>query len=288
MPLIENLLCTVAGSGLTLASQQAIRFFRERRNPSFQLARRFREAFLAHGITRSEIPDLVPWDWSQDTVKDDSTLIKHLGRDQTDWVVETSGLRRQWLLNGETEKYDPIWGYKEPARMIVQLNELGMLNPYANVTAFVDEKHLRRGRLIRDANVLLVFSSPINQEVDDSPKKYVVCGDDWNWGHWPCRRDVKAIVRYMFRDHVASIPIVPVESGVLSNLREGKSFPQKLIPSHRGSLSRLEDYALTASESVIAKESEEANAVVQYFDEQLGNIGITRSKLIPSMVFAAT
>ena len=143
---------------------------------------------------------------------------------------------------------------------------MGALHCDSKVASFVDQaESLDDG----PPKVVLVFATPIVPESTDGAFRYVICGDTWDWSHWPARIDSKAIVRHIWQHHRISVPIVPVKRHVLDEIHRCHRFPGEFFPFAPAGYERLEDFSITREESPLARSPDEAELVARHLAECL-------------------
>jgi hypothetical protein len=95
-------------------------------------------------------------------------------------------------------------------------------------------------------------------------ERYHICGDGWDWSHYPCRIQLKAMVRMVDQLGHQPVPLFRVSSVALNAVRSGRLVPRSLVNRCLLSNPSLEDYACSRPEHAQAKETEELPVVYDY------------------------
>ena len=90
--------------------------------------------------------------------------------------------------------------------------------------------------------------------------------DEWDWSYPPCRIQLKAMSRVLNRRYREVVPLYRVSSKDFTAVAEGRCIPKRLMRNSPVTDPSLEDYAPTAEESRVAKETEELPFVLEYIE----------------------
>lgn len=237
-------------------------------SPSTQIVRRFVDLFEVHGISRSEIPRfLAPtFDLRISDVLDDQRLLELLDERLLNYVCSRFGILRGWLDTGGCGIYPRIMVYKN-LRGFVELLD-GLLKSESNIEGFCFKT--KENKLEKSASnhepICLFFRAELAILGDKTIYRYYFLDDTWPWGHSPARIELKAVCLLCLQRTVyircRNAPRKKIEA-VLS----GAEFPARLNENSSGAHWHLDDYALLRSESVVAKDEEEALEVRQHLRE---------------------
>lgn len=248
------------------------RFTKKEEPPSVALVpTRFFQVFREHGIEAAQIPRLIP-KLRLDDLKSDDALLAVLDHDLLAQTAKLFGVRIEWLEGVDDVIYEYHSCYKQPEIFFETLAVLRwdyLRFPVRAITSDIklDYKSGRR------QPIALVFLDEIAQIGDETIYRYRVESGEWDWGHSPCRLQLKAMARLAFKKLGIVIPIFKVERDVLEAICENRMIPAAYLNGCLCSDPSLEDFGLTSQESGVAKETEEMPSVMQFIqDYDLENI----------------
>lgn len=249
-------------SVVEIAWRETKDWLERRRSPARKPIYRLRQLVKNHGMTFPQLLHHVPaeWNWQLADIADDQALLRSLNCRTLIALAELFGIRLEWIEGVDDQIYQPVWGYQDVAGLARRLASIDMGDGQMEMAAFVSEKAWRR-RAIEDP--VLVFAIPASDR-DHGFRRFIVCGEQWNWQYWPSRRDVKAIARWFWCAHPRGIPIVPLDDRTRESIRSCYQFPGPLFPDGYGGYSFLDEYVVTASESRVARDDAEARIVAGY------------------------
>ena len=233
------------------------------------VCRRFLEVFRLHGVETSQIPRLLPQVKLAD-LQSHERLLAVLTPELLDQVAALFCVRLSWLEGVDDRIYDYLASCKEPKLILEHIN------------AVLTDERSRRGRPIRvlctkkkldhhskDVQDLApVIVEKIAELGEESIFRYHVYRDGFPWDHPPARIELKALARTIYKKLGITVPLYEIPEREMDELLEGRLIPGFLRSVCHHSTPSLEDYALTASESGVARETEELEDVLRYIDEQ--------------------
>lgn len=232
------------------------------------VAQRFLQAFQNHGVQASQIPRLLP-SIKLDNLKSEESLLAALTADILDQTASLFGIRIEWLEGVDDEIYDYLYCYKQPNLLLDHLEkvvggeDVGLSFP---LRVFATTKKLN---FKDDSEQLLapVIVEKIAELGDEDICRYHIYRDEFDWGYFPSRIELKAISRIVDTQLHTPVPLFVISEKEMRELLDGKLVPRQLF---RGALitnPSLEDFALSQQESGVAKEIEELPEVLRYIDE---------------------
>lgn len=230
--------------------------------PMQEVAKRFLQIFLDHGVAVSQIPRLIHA-ISFDSLKSPDTLIAALNPGVLDEVARLFGIRSAWLEGIDDRIYETDFCYKSPETLLDALEnyqaEFGSL-PLKALTSVdrLDYKSPKQQPLI------LVRPERIARIGEDSIERFLIYGDLWDWNYRPSRIQLKAMARLIYLRHHKPIPIIHVSHETLLEIGEGKRVPSAFVSNRILTDPSLEDFGLSPEESGVAKETEELPDVLTY------------------------
>jgi hypothetical protein len=247
--------------GISINLNALLRRFKETDDLTLRVARRFIALFRDHGIERTEIPQFIP-QLTLDKLKSDDALLGSLSNEVLSEAATLFGIRREWLDTADERLYPHRSCYKNPNKF------------------FKDHAHLQTQQDIFPVRVL--HSADLNNKIDRSQPlvivvverirdigereicRYQVYSDAWDWAYWPCRIQLKAMVRTLDHCTRTPVPLYRVQAKVLDEVRSGKRVPRAALAGCPITNPSLEDFALAPEESKVAKETEELSQVEEY------------------------
>jgi hypothetical protein len=230
---------------------------------------RFKLAFLAHGVEVAQIPRLITA-ISLDDLSTPERLLAVLSPEIIDQTAKLFGIRSQWLEGVDDQIYEYLCCNKEPKELLNHVTKL----PYPPgekrhfpLRVLTTAKHLSNRS---DSHQILtpILVEPIAELGDELIYRYHVYRDWFDWNHYPCRLELKAIARTLYVHLGTPVPLFLITAAEMDEVLEGRMIPKRLL---RGALitnPSLEDYALSSKESGIARETEELPDVLQYIQDR--------------------
>lgn len=232
------------------------------------MARRFLQAFQAHGVEASQIQRFVP-ELSLACLQSEQELLAALTHRTLARTADFFGIRLAWLEGVDDQIYEPLGCYKQPKALlddlsaIVRGRDVGLRFPLRVVTSQMN-LDCRDGGWQMLVPVLVEKIAELN---DVTVCRYRVYADGFTWDYWPARMELKSIARIVFRQLHTPVPLFHAPADQVEALVEGRLFPGPLVGGCPITNPSLEDFALSRTESFQAKEEEELPEVLRYIDE---------------------
>lgn len=234
------------------------------------VAKRIVEAFNQHGIEITQIPRIFPA-LTLDNLATPEKLLSAITPEIIDSVAQLFGIRSQWLEGVDDEIYEYLSTYKAPEELLKRLSELRY--PPGERLSFplrVLTTHKHLDRAADEYQVLApVLVEPIAELGEETIYRYHVYRDGFDWNHATSRIELKAIARIIFTKLHTPVPLFVVSRQDMENVLEGKTVPRDLFDGALITDPSLEDYAIPANGSCVAKETHEFSEVAAYI-ERLG------------------
>lgn len=237
-------------------------------NPVNIVAQRFLQVFHDHGVQTTQIPRLLPA-IKLDDLKSEDALLAMLTHDVLDQIARMFGIRVEWLEGVDDEIYEYLACYKSPE---IILEHLAQIVGGGNVGLRFPLRVLSTTKKLDcndDSQQLLapVIFEKITDLGEEEIYRYHIYRDEFDWGYFPTRIELKAIARIVDKKLHTPVPLFVITEKEMRGVLDGKRVPANLF---RGALltnPSLEDFALTKAESAVAKEVEEIPSVLQYIEE---------------------
>jgi len=230
------------------------------KKPTNLVISRFFQSFQDHGVEKTQIPNLLP-QVSLSAIASSSELLKVLTPDVLEQTAQMFGIRRQWLEGVGEQIYEGQYCYQAPERFFEHIARCNLHDfPFRILSS---HKQLDR-HSPEDQRLVLVVVENITRIGEQEINRYHLFAGGWRWNYEPTRIQLKALARVVHRHFPTPIPIFKIERKSLDALEAGQLIPHSLV---RGGLCPdpcLEDYALCASESRVAKEVDELPQVLEY------------------------
>jgi len=227
------------------------------------LAKRLLFLWDAHGLALSQVPRIHPSMCYTDTLNSEA-LLKVLTPELLDEVSKTFGVTTDWLEGTSKELYQTQWCYQAPENFFqfITENKGSLAKPFP-FRLLSTESALDRKQSSHELALVAVHKKEISS--DFVLQWYTVFGDSWIWSHPPSRLQLKAMARALWLTKMISTPIITSKRGTIEAVREGQMVPHEAMQSPMRR-EHLEDYALTRDDSLIAKETDEVDAVIALAD----------------------
>ncbi len=255
---------------IKLNLNEAWRRWRASRKPAIEsVAARFLELYETHGVAAAQIPRFEPA-LKLAALQSHETLLGALTPELLDRTARRFGVQRTWL-EGTTNLLYRTWHcYKHSESFFARLRTLPFKRGEFQIRALTSVKQLDY-RCGGTQPIALVFVEKIAAIEDVSEiwdiDRYHVCGDGWDWSHYPCRIQLKALVRILDQLGHQPVPLFRVSSAELEAVRIGRMIPRSLVNRCLLSEPSLEDYACSLREHAQAKETDELPAVIEYIEK---------------------
>lgn len=238
------------------------------------VAKRFIKAFEDHGIEPNQIPRLLP-NVPFSALLFESALLEFITPEVLDQVAQLFGIRAEWLEGVDDRIYEYQAYYKEPEILlkhlaaIVVVKKVQLTFPLRILTT---DKWLDRGKG-HCGYMIPVLVEKIIDIGEEPAYRYHVYQDGVDWSHLPARIELKAIARIVRKKLGVVIPLHVITDKEMNEVLEGRLIPHKLLNGCQITNPSLEDFVMTADESMVAKEVDELPDVLAYIQEhKLENI----------------
>lgn len=249
-----------------------VRRFRRKKSENEALvgvATRFLHLFRAHGIAKSQIPRFLPT-LNLGSLSTTESLLAALTPAVLDEAASLFGVQRGWLECTTETIFPSRCCYKRAAVMFEMLSRMKVDLGSFPVRALTSVKELSNRSSDRQPLALVLVEKIA--EPDDDKKiwdiaRYQVFADAWDWGHPPCRIQLKAMVRVIDQVIGERVPLFRVKPSDLDAVLEGRRVPREFVNRCLLTEPSLEDYACSLAEHAKAKETEELPAVLRYIEE---------------------
>ncbi len=263
------------------------------------VAKRFLQAFQAHGIELSQIQRFLP-NITLDCLQSEGKLLAALNHDVLFRTSELFGIRLAWLEGVDDQIYEHLGCYKRPQVILDDLNRLprdqdGEIEfPLRVITTQMNLDY--RGGCDQMLVPVVVEKTAELGEIDVC--RYRIYMDGFTWDYWPTRMELKAIARIVFKQLHMPVPLFRASAKEVEALVAGRMFPGAFVHGCQLTNPSLEDFALWRSESQQSKEEDELPEVLLYIEEhQLENFkfdisndseaGSLPAEDLPPLVFAS-
>jgi hypothetical protein len=253
---------------------------RSKPDPVSLVAHRFIQLFSEHGVPTAQIPRLVP-NLTLDKLISPEALLPHLTGELLEQVAHLFAVRRTWIEGVEDVIYDCSSCYKDPTQFfedLARINTDGVVYPiralFCTSTLSMQDN--------RTQSLALVLLDKIAGIGEETICRYHVCFDQWDWGYWKCRIQLKAMAPLVDKLFHKRIPPYQATPQVVETICSGACIPH-IHPSRRMSEEiSLEDFALGPDESARSKEPEELPTVLEYIENNdLENIARKLQACVP-------
>lgn len=235
--------------------------------PVTLVAERFLQAFREHGVATAQIPRLLP-EVKLDDLQSSARLLAVLTPTLLDRVAKLFGIRPQWLEGVDDRIYEYLGTYKNPRKLLDQLHGLWhrtdcQNEPDAPLRILSTSSHLDY-RSPAHPVLAPILVEPIAMLGDETIYRYHIYQDGYCWDHPPARIELKAIALTAYRGMHWPLPIHVIDQRDMTALLEGRRIPRSLLDACLLTDPSLEDFVLDKAQSVVAKETEELPAVLDY------------------------
>lgn len=237
-------------------------------NPVNIVAQRFLQVFHDHGVQTTQIPRLLSA-IKLDDLKSEDALLAILTHDVLDQIARMFGIRVEWMEGVDDEIYEYLACYKRPEIILEHLaqivggSDVGLLFPLRILST------TKKLDCNDDSQQLLVpvIVEKIAELGEEEIYRYHIYRDEFDWGYFPTRIELKSIARIVDKKLHTPVPLFVITEKEMRGVLDGRLIPANLF---RGALltnPSLEYFALTKEESGVAKEVEEIPAVLEYITE---------------------
>jgi hypothetical protein len=183
--------------GIELGSSEEILSPQERSVQS--VAERFLKLFKDHGVEPTQIQRLIP-EITLDKVRSPQALLPALNSAVLDQAAALFGIQRAWL-DGTTDRiYPALLCYQDSRAFFDEFASLRAPYAFFPLRAYCLRPKLN-GRSDRPQPLVLAFVEKIADWDDDYLLRYRLFTEEWDWGYWKCRVQLKALVRAAY-DHL--------------------------------------------------------------------------------------
>ena len=233
------------------------------------LAERFIFLFKAHGIELAQIPKFLKDIALSDLVSSEK-IVSVLNSKIIADTVKYFNIEQDWLEGKDEPIYPYFYVYKDLPQYIDFLIDLKSKHPFVNGFAIkqIDDKLKKNGP---HQSIVLIFQANIHdweQSNDEPIWKYYIIRDEYSWGYWKTRFQLKAMfyIAHAFDIHVAGCQMTEQEIG---NLVGGRAFPGPLLEGKSHVAWHPTEYIFTHEESAAVRDHEEVSAVRDFIGEEL-------------------
>lgn len=241
-----------------------------RERPKKELLERFRRIFAAQGLQPMQGMRVVPAlkRMKAADLLDDDRLLQCLDDEVLASLADTFGVQRCWLEMADDENvYESLYVDERPSKFLELLIDLRSRGAHA-------ELHVVKGTENRldslgGSEPLAVFLREEIARPDEGEAVWrdIPIMDRWDWGHLPCRIQLKALALMAWQFEVSVYSHVAPQQRIDAFL-DGKDLCGELIRDTGIHSWHLDDYIFTCRESVRAKDESEALAARRYLEEQ--------------------
>lgn len=210
---------------------------RERQQPLYQQASRFIKAFEAHGVSRQQVPRLMPDPirLPLQKVASPEELSKVVQLEHLDWASQTLALQRDWF-DGEGEQPHQIVRevYKSPAAQHRWLQARTSIRPgyYSALHLVTEAEFADPGQA--HGGFVIVYEEAFAELGDKSLSRYWYLSNGSSFRHTPCTIDVLSMLSIGESLGVSSVGHV-VPASVIARAESGTLglLPKSLLDSRR-------------------------------------------------------
>lgn len=249
--------------GIGLNINALWRRFRSKPDPVTIVARRFLQVYQDHGVAISQIPRLVS-QLSLEQIRNPESLLPALTPEILQQTADLFRIQWKWLDGTTKTIYDRRYCYKDPWAFFEDLKTLKIDEFDFPLVAFCSSGKLDSTNH-RDQPVVLVLREKCAQLDDQTIYRYHI-QDEFYWGYWKTRIQLKAMIRVWYRKFQIPVPIYRVEPKILEEIKTGRVVPHPFYRNRRLKGADLEDYSLLPSESRQSKDAEEMGMVFEYIE----------------------
>jgi hypothetical protein len=224
---------------------------------------RFLSVFNEHGIATSQIPRFIP-ELSLAKLGSSEALLSAITPELIDRTSRLFGVRREWMEGVDDVIYCRDFCYKRPRRFFAKLSALKPGYSEFPVRALYCTTNLD-WRNEQYQPLVIFFVEQFGELGEDKLFRFHIF-DEFDWSYAPSRIQLKAMARVLDRQFRITFPLYKVTERELEEVAEGRKTPQSLMRGSPITDPSLEDYALSMSESKVAKEVEELPRVLNYIE----------------------
>jgi hypothetical protein len=250
--------------GLKLNVRALLRHFakKAKTDPVSAVAHRFLCLFQEHGVPVTQIPRLLP-SLTLDKLKSVESLLPHLKGDILDQAASLFRVRREWIEGATPSIYDSFTCYKQPEKFFEELAATKTSDVSYPIRALFSTPTLDMNDG-REQPMAILFLEKAADLAGDQILRYRICCDQWDWGYWKCRIQLKAMTRLVDKELRQPIPLHRTDTKSLEQIREGNRIPS--VPLLRRPVNdvSLDDFACAPAEHAHAKECAELPSVLEY------------------------
>jgi hypothetical protein len=235
---------------------------RAKSEPVAAVAQRFLSLFQEHGVPATQIPRLVP-QLTLDRLRSTETLLPALTGAVLDHTANLFRVRRTWIEGASDTIYECPFCYQKPEWFFEEVAATSITGIVYPIRALFSGKGLDMTDA-REQPIALLLLEKVAELGDEEIVRYRIFCDEWDWGHWKCRVQLKAMARLVDKELSLRIPLYRTDKQTIEDIRSGKRVPPASVMRRSlGNLS-LEDFALGADESKCSKELAELPFVLDY------------------------
>jgi hypothetical protein len=235
---------------------------RAKSDPVAAVAQRFLSLFQEHGVPVTQIPRLVP-QLTLDRLRSTETLLPALTGDVLDYTANLFRVRCTWIEGASEALYDCPFCYKKPESFFEELAATRIKGIVYPIRALFSGKTLDMKDACEQPITLLLLEKAA-ELADEEVLRYRIFCDQWDWGYWKCRIQLKAMARLVDKELSLRIPLYRTDKRTIEEICSGRRVPPASVMRRPLQDLSLEDFALGADESKCSKESAELPLVLEY------------------------
>jgi hypothetical protein len=225
---------------------------------------RLLKLFRAHGVEPSQIPRVFPKLSLKDLINPDS-LINQLTPKLIDEVATLFNVRSEWLEGVDDRIYNFSSFYNEPKEFFDFFSQKYDGSYSAPLRLLTSAEHLDYQNNSKQP-VLLIFLEKIAELGEENIYRFHL-DTEWDWSHPQCRLQLKAITHIVFKRYRKTVPIFKTNIENFELVSNLETFPCSFVNGGLCTDPSLEDYVLSPSYSVVAKETEELPLIDEYIEK---------------------
>lgn len=232
------------------------------------VSQRFIDVFRLHGVAVSQIPRLLPQIKLSD-LQPPERVLDAVTPELLDQVATLFGVRTSWLEGIDDQIYEFLGSEKRPKVILEHINavladETSLQHHPLRILA-TTKKLDRHGKDFQ--HLAPVVMEKIAELGEESIYRYSIYREGFFWKDQSSRIELKTLARIVFKKLGITVPLYEISERDMNKLLEGQLVPGFLRNVYHQSTPSLEDYALSTSESVIARETDELEDVLRYIEE---------------------
>ena len=252
--------------GVRLNIRALLRRLTQRRkvDPVAAVAHRFLFLFQEHKVPIPQIPRLVP-QLTLDKLRTVESLLPALTGEILDQAANLFKIKRTWIEGADDSLYEGLWCYKSPEHFFEDLASTHIKGVFHPIRALFCTKTLDMNES-REQPVALLLVEKVADLGEEEILRYRIYQDDWDWGYWKCRIQLKAMARLVDKELSLRIPLYRTDRQTLEQVCSGRRVPPASVIRRPLDKISLEDFGLSPNESKCSKEPAELPTVLEYIE----------------------